>query len=144
MGGTPGTGVMVGARGAELAAAHKREALDDVLRRKQRGLIEAGTAAYLMARTVGGAPNPATVNTAAAWEFYAGGQGQGATWSSRLAEAAPLLHTARLDVRVSKERPPTSSGGAFKHNVDLHRQAPAVINVAAVESSLERGTSPSS
>jgi hypothetical protein len=44
-----------------------------------------------MARTVGGAPNPATVNTAAAWEFYAGGQGAAAVWAPSVAEARPLV-----------------------------------------------------
>ena len=36
-------------------------------------------------------PAPATLNDAAVYEFYAGGQGAEAVWSSRLADAAPLL-----------------------------------------------------
>jgi hypothetical protein len=43
-----------------------------------------------MARTVG-PPSPATVNTAAAWEFYAGGHGAGAAWSPSLRDAVPLI-----------------------------------------------------
>jgi hypothetical protein len=43
-----------------------------------------------MARTVGGAPNPATVNTAAAWEFYAGGHGAQAVWDPSIANAKPI------------------------------------------------------
>ena len=36
-------------------------------------------------------PAPATLNDAAVYEFYAGGTGPAATWSSRLADAAPLI-----------------------------------------------------
>jgi len=43
-----------------------------------------------MARTVGGAPNPATVNTAAAWEFYAGGHGADTVWDPSIANAKPI------------------------------------------------------
>jgi hypothetical protein len=42
-----------------------------------------------MARTTA-APDPATVNTEEAWEFYAGGHGAGAAWSSALGDAQPL------------------------------------------------------
>jgi hypothetical protein len=47
-----------------------------------------GDSVYL-ARTVG-APDPATVNTPAAWEFYAGGAGAGATWDPAIANAKPI------------------------------------------------------
>ncbi len=43
-----------------------------------------------MARTVG-APDPATINTAAAWEFWASGEGAAATYSSSIADARPLI-----------------------------------------------------
>ena len=43
-----------------------------------------------MARTVA-APSPETINDAASWEFYAGGNGAAATWSGRLADAKPLV-----------------------------------------------------
>jgi len=43
-----------------------------------------------MARTVA-VPDPATVNSASAWEFYAGGSGAGGpTWDSSIAAAKPL------------------------------------------------------
>jgi hypothetical protein len=42
-----------------------------------------------MARTTG-KPDPATVNTPQAWEFYAGGEGAAATWDAALANAKPL------------------------------------------------------
>ena len=48
-----------------------------------------GDSVYL-ARTAG-PPSPSTVNTAAAWEFYAGGHGAGAAWSPSLRDAAPLI-----------------------------------------------------
>ncbi len=41
-----------------------------------------------MARTLG-APDPATVNTPGAWEFYAGGAGAAATWDPAIANAKP-------------------------------------------------------
>ena len=43
-----------------------------------------------MARTVA-APSPDTINDAASWEFYAGGNGPSATWSPSLAAAKPLV-----------------------------------------------------
>jgi len=36
-------------------------------------------------------PAPSTLNDAAVYEFYTGGHGPAATWSSRLADAAPLV-----------------------------------------------------
>jgi alpha-galactosidase len=36
-------------------------------------------------------PAPSTLNDASVYEFYAGGHGPAATWSSRLADAAPLI-----------------------------------------------------
>ena len=36
-------------------------------------------------------PAPSTLNDAAIYEFYSGGHGSAATWSSRLADAAPLI-----------------------------------------------------
>jgi hypothetical protein len=47
-----------------------------------------GVSVYL-ARTVG-APDPATVNTPEAWEFYAGGAGAAATWDPAIAHAKPI------------------------------------------------------
>jgi len=43
-----------------------------------------------MARTVA-APSPDTINDAASWEFYSGGNGAAATWSGQLADAKPLI-----------------------------------------------------
>lgn len=48
-----------------------------------------GDSVYL-ARTTG-RPAPETINDIASWEFYAGGHGAGAVWSSALAEAKPLI-----------------------------------------------------
>ena len=43
-----------------------------------------------MARTVA-APSPETINDAASWEFYSGGNGAAATWSGQLSDAKPLV-----------------------------------------------------
>ncbi len=43
-----------------------------------------------MARTVT-SPDPATINDASSWEFYAGGTGPSATWAPTVADAKPLF-----------------------------------------------------
>ena len=48
-----------------------------------------GDSVYL-ARTTG-KPDPDTINDIGSWEFYAGGHGADAVWSSSLAEAKPLF-----------------------------------------------------
>lgn len=43
-----------------------------------------------MARTIG-KPNPATINDAASWQFFAGGDGAAAQWAASIADAKPLF-----------------------------------------------------
>jgi hypothetical protein len=43
-----------------------------------------------MARTVGSL-DPATINNASSWEFYAGGSGSNASWTAAIASAKPLF-----------------------------------------------------
>jgi len=53
-----------------------------------RGVVQ-GDSVY-MARTVA-APDPATINSASSWEFYAGGVGPAAVWTATVGEAQPLF-----------------------------------------------------
>ena len=63
-----------------------------------------------MARTVG-APDPATINDAASWQFYTGGHGAGATWSGSLADARPLVE---LGVNIGEVRTTSTLRDSFE------------------------------